>query len=70
MGEGPGGKSGKKWGECVNRWPERDTLRKQLESGERQQKSGLGFPGGSVVKSPPARTGDISSTPNPGRSHM
>ena len=29
-----------------------------------------GFPGGSVVKNPPANTGDRSSTPVPGRFHM
>ena len=29
-----------------------------------------GFPGGAVVKNPPANAGDIGSTPGPGRSHM
>ena len=29
-----------------------------------------GFPGGSVVKNPPANAGDKSSTPDPGRSHV
>ena len=28
------------------------------------------FSGGSVVGSPPANTGDIGSSPGPGRSHM
>ena len=28
------------------------------------------FPGGSVVKNPPAITGDTGSSPGPGRSHM
>ena len=28
------------------------------------------FSGGSVVGSPPANTGDIGSSPRPGRSHM
>ena len=28
------------------------------------------FPGGSVVKNPPASAGDMDSTPAPGRSHM
>ena len=27
----------------------------------------LGFPGGSVVKNPPANAGDVSSTPGSGR---
>ena len=29
-----------------------------------------GFPGGSVIKSPPANAGDRGSIPDPGRSHM
>ena len=29
-----------------------------------------GFPGGSVVKNPPANAGDMGSVPNSGRSHM
>ena len=28
------------------------------------------FPGGPVVKNPPANAGDMSSSPGPGRSHM
>ena len=30
----------------------------------------LGFPGGAVVKNPPASAGDMGSSPGPGRSHM
>ena len=30
----------------------------------------LGFPGGTVVGSPPANTGDAGSCPGPGGSHM
>ena len=30
----------------------------------------IGFPGGSVVKNPPANTGDTGSTLGPGRSHL
>ena len=30
----------------------------------------LGFPGGTVVGSPPANAGDTGSSPGPGRSHM
>ena len=30
----------------------------------------LGFPGGAVVKNPPANAGDRGSSPGPGRSHM
>ena len=29
-----------------------------------------GFPGGSVVKNPPANVGNVGSIPDPGRSHM
>ena len=29
-----------------------------------------GFPGGTVVKNPPANEGDMGSSPSPGRSHM
>ena len=29
-----------------------------------------GFPGGAVVKNPPANAGDAGSSPGPGRSHM
>ena len=30
----------------------------------------LSFPGGSVVKNPPASAGDTGSSPGPGRPHM
>ena len=36
----------------------------QLKSGQR------GFPGGAVVKNPPANAGDTGLIPGPGRSHM
>ena len=29
-----------------------------------------GFPGGAVVKNPPANAGNTGSSPDPGRSHM
>ena len=29
-----------------------------------------GFPGGTVVKNPPANARDMGSSPGPGRSHM
>ena len=35
-----------------------------------QIKSFSGFPGGSVVKNPPASVGDTGSIPGPGRFHM
>ena len=33
-------------------------------------RAGGGFPGGTVVKNPPANAGDTGSSPGPGRSHM
>ena len=30
----------------------------------------MDFPGGAVVKNPPAKAGDKGSSPGPGRSHM
>ena len=30
----------------------------------------LDFPGGAVVKNPPANAGDMDSNPGPGRSHV
>ena len=34
------------------------------------KKGKMGFPGGSVVKNPPANAGDTGSIPDPGRSHV
>ena len=31
---------------------------------------GQGFPGGTVVKNPPANAGDVGLSPGPGRFHM
>ena len=33
-------------------------------------RSSWDFPGGTVVKNPPANAGDTGSSPGPGRSHM
>ena len=30
----------------------------------------MGFPGGAMVKNPPANAGDTGSFPGPGRSHV
>ena len=35
-----------------------------------QKKDNMGFPGGAVVKNPPANAGDTGSSPGLGRSHM
>ena len=37
---------------------------------ERKKEKKRDFPGGTVVKNPPANAGDTGSTPGPGRSHM
>ena len=34
------------------------------------KKTNKDFPGGAVVKNPPANAGDMGSSPGPGRSHM
>ena len=46
-----------------------------LGSGEQDTESQVkgrfrDFPGGAVVKNPPANAGDTGSSPGPGRSHM
>ena len=43
--------------------------RKVEESLDSKSKS-RDFPGGAVVKNPPANAGDMGSSPGPGRSHM
>ena len=45
-----------------NRWEEAvfSSLKNELQ----------GFPGGTVVKNPPANAGDTGSSPGPGRFHM
>ena len=40
---------------------------KKITQSKNEQK---GFPGGSVVKNPPANAGDMGSIPGPGRYHM
>ena len=37
---------------------------------EGSKRRALGFPGGAVVKNPPANAGDTGSSPGPGRFHM
>ena len=41
-----------------------------LNNAIKKKKKDQGFPGGSVVKNPPANAGDTGSVPNLGRSHM
>ena len=40
------------------------------EDRRKAQEGGDNFPGGAVVKNPPANAGDMGSSPGPGRSHM
>ena len=52
--------------------------RKQMRKEQRRadlnnmllKNNGLDFPGGAVVKNPPASAGDMGLIPGPGRSHM
>ena len=46
------------------------TSRKREESLVMLKDQGWTFPGGTVVKNPPANAGDTGSIPGPGRSHV
>ena len=46
-------------------WMEKIMLRKNCTKKTKED-----FPGGTVVKNPPANAGDMGSSPGPGRSHM
>ena len=46
----------KQWGEDYGKWFSLNSLRD--------------FPGGAVVKNPPANAGDMGLSPSPGRSHI
>ena len=41
-----------------------------IQSEVSQKEKNRDFPGGTVVKNPPANAGDTGSIPGPGRSHM
>ena len=47
-------------------------FRREVSIGEQYLiiKQSWDFPGGAVVKNPPANAGDMGSSPGPGRSHM
>ena len=47
----------------------RATLKK-IHPKKIKRKYARDFPGGTVVKNPPANAGDMGSSPGPGRSHM
>ena len=44
--------------------------RDELKASIRTVDSSGDFPGGTVVKNPPANAGDTGSSPGPGRPHM
>ena len=46
-------------------WEQRGQRKRELKYRDPQD-----FPGGAVVKNPPANAGDMGSSPGPGRSHM
>ena len=58
----------------VHSLPSEDTVRRQLSASQEevlhQNLTSWDFPGGPVVKNPPASAGDTGSIPGPGRSHM
>ena len=41
-----------------------------MDGGKQSDNVAYGFPGGPVVKNPPASAGDVGSTPDPRRAHM
>ena len=54
-------------------WEEMKKIHKTFKGAKAQERlrnPGLGFPGGAVVRSPPANAGDTGSSPGPGGSHM
>ena len=51
----------------VSRRKEIIKIRSEINENEMKE---MGFPGGAVVKNPPANAGDMGSSPGPGRSHM
>ena len=44
--------------------------KKERKKERRKEKKKKGFPGGALVKNPPANAGDTGSSPGLGRSHM
>ena len=53
---------------CMLRTPHVQGIEPLLKKKKKQHPRG--FPGGAVVKNPPANAGDMGSSPGPGRSHM
>ena len=54
-----------------SKWQPVNTDILDTKAGSRWEKIfDMGFPGGAVVKNPPANAGDTGSSPGPGRSHV
>ena len=51
-------------------WQEKKAKHGTLEDWLYLKNEWQGFPGGAVVKNPPANAGDMGSIPSPGRPHM
>ena len=49
---------------------EKNLKQEELQGKPLLEKSIRGFPGGAVVKNPPASAGDTGLSPGPGRYHM
>ena len=56
------------WGGCGKVIGNKEKVRQLFSPPSKME--ALGFPGGAVVKNPPANAGDTGSSPGPGRSHM
>ena len=52
---------------CIKWMTNKNLLYKKKK---KKRKKGMGFPGGAVVKNPPANAGDTGSSLAQGRSHM
>ena len=48
----------------------KETLKTFKKKKRKKKSKKRDFPGGAVVKNPPANAGDMGSSPGPGRSHM
>ena len=55
-----------------NKPPKKTQKTKRLRTIKKlnQESTDVDFPGGAVIKNPPANAGDMGSIPGPGRSHM
>ena len=59
-----------KYSADLKKWKQKELLEIKNVIVEKENLIMEGFPGGTVVKNPPANAGDTGSSPGPGRSHM